>query len=654
MSTAIDKIISIIDSNIKKESFSHFVLQGGAGSGKTESLKQIIHYISENHPTKKIACITHTNLAADEIKHRVNNPKHKISTIHSFLNELIKNYKINLKEVLNNIFLLDESDISTHNDYKKRYSKLSIKKFQLNKDQSPKVVGKRDYDKNPNLYNSDLLLEIKKINNQISDLIQEKDYNEVRYNETSFDSLSDCTFSHDSLITISKLLSNEYPLFNKIISDKFDFIFVDEYQDTHPDIIELFLTQLPNNKNTTIGLFGDSMQGIYDEGIGSVNKYAANDTLKLIPKEDNYRCSSQVIDFINQLRDDSIVQSVAFKSEETINERQGYVKFYYSFLAKPSIRSDKAEKDIYLALLKANIEKISNLENLDNHKILLLTNKSIATELAFEKLYKIFDERYSDVKDEIEKDLSRIQITETYELLSLYKNKKYNELLLKCKKQGFIIRSLLDKNNLIESLEKLTNSDFCINEVIQYCIDNKLIKLSERHKVFNYKSNKFIQEFNENDTYQVLTQYLERGFNTISRIRTEFNVEFNEQEFEEFLKDYKKKIFFEELRSEKLKFNEVVNYFDYLYEDSQYITMHKTKGSGIENVFVVLEEFFWPKYNFKKTYDGSDNTYVNTKLFYVACSRAIKNLIIYRVIENDVELKLLKDKFTNCEFVMLE
>ncbi|UZJ64673.1 AAA family ATPase [Sphingobacterium sp. KU25419] len=83
MSTAINKIISIIDSNVKKESFSHFVLQGGAGSGKTESLKQIIHYISENHPTKKIVCITHTNLAADEIKHRVNNPKHKISTIHS-------------------------------------------------------------------------------------------------------------------------------------------------------------------------------------------------------------------------------------------------------------------------------------------------------------------------------------------------------------------------------------------------------------------------------------------------------------------------------------------------------------------------------------------------------------------------------------------
>lgn len=48
-----------------------FVLQGGAGSGKTETLKNVLEYISENHPNKKVACITHTNLAVDEIKSRV-------------------------------------------------------------------------------------------------------------------------------------------------------------------------------------------------------------------------------------------------------------------------------------------------------------------------------------------------------------------------------------------------------------------------------------------------------------------------------------------------------------------------------------------------------------------------------------------------------
>lgn len=49
----------------------NFVLQGGAGSGKTEILKQTLEYLSLTYPHKKIACITHTNLAVDEIKSRV-------------------------------------------------------------------------------------------------------------------------------------------------------------------------------------------------------------------------------------------------------------------------------------------------------------------------------------------------------------------------------------------------------------------------------------------------------------------------------------------------------------------------------------------------------------------------------------------------------
>ena len=94
MSIAIDKIKKIIEVNqIKNENFKNFVLQGGAGSGKTESLKEIISYISEKYPDKTIACITHTNVAVDEIKLRVGDNRHNISTIHSFLNDLIKNYK---------------------------------------------------------------------------------------------------------------------------------------------------------------------------------------------------------------------------------------------------------------------------------------------------------------------------------------------------------------------------------------------------------------------------------------------------------------------------------------------------------------------------------------------------------------------------------
>ncbi|MCO1753510.1 ATP-dependent helicase, partial [Pseudomonas aeruginosa] len=53
------------------ESKTNFVLQGGAGSGKTETLKVTLEYISTHAPTKRVACITHTNLAAEEIASRV-------------------------------------------------------------------------------------------------------------------------------------------------------------------------------------------------------------------------------------------------------------------------------------------------------------------------------------------------------------------------------------------------------------------------------------------------------------------------------------------------------------------------------------------------------------------------------------------------------
>ena len=83
----VDKINECISKN------QNFVLQGGAGSGKTESLKQVLEQISENYPDKKVVCITHTNLAVDEIVSRVGNG-YTVSTIHSFLNSFIKNYKI--------------------------------------------------------------------------------------------------------------------------------------------------------------------------------------------------------------------------------------------------------------------------------------------------------------------------------------------------------------------------------------------------------------------------------------------------------------------------------------------------------------------------------------------------------------------------------
>ncbi len=86
--------------------------------------------------------------------------------------------------------------------------------------------------------------------------------------------------------------------------------------------------------------------------------------------------------------------------------------------------------------------------------------------------------------------------------------------------------------------------------------------------------------------------------------------------------------------------------------------MHKTKGSGIENVMVVMDEYFWPKYNFKSIYDtfelDEEKRLKNQKLFYVACSRTIKNLICVRIVSDEGEEKELLNYFEEFEIEKID
>lgn len=128
--TPLDKIINCIKNN------RNFVLQGGAGSGKTETLKQLLEFISEHYPEKKIACITHTNLAVDEIKSRVGD-QYTISTIHSFLNSLTKDYKKNIQRVIYDIFKLsnvERKGLENYEDEKqqKKRNMVVIKNYKKN------------------------------------------------------------------------------------------------------------------------------------------------------------------------------------------------------------------------------------------------------------------------------------------------------------------------------------------------------------------------------------------------------------------------------------------------------------------------------------------------------------------------------------------
>ncbi len=82
-----------------------FLLKAGAGAGKTRALVEALNKISLETATelilsnRKIAVITYTNAASDEILRRINqSPFIQVSTIHSFIWELIKHYQHDIKE----------------------------------------------------------------------------------------------------------------------------------------------------------------------------------------------------------------------------------------------------------------------------------------------------------------------------------------------------------------------------------------------------------------------------------------------------------------------------------------------------------------------------------------------------------------------------
>lgn len=309
----------------------NFLLSGGAGSGKTYSLVQVLQHISGLYPNAQIACITYTNAAAIEIKNRANIKNLRVSTIHDFLWDMIaqfqKEAKITLLELINN----PESSI-----------------------------------KNPN---SDTPYQ-----NTFENGIQYKEYLRIDRGE----------ISHDEVLVLANGMFKKYPRLCDLVIDKFQFIFVDEYQDTSPLVVEILLEFIQQRKKKNIiGFFGDAMQSIYETGIGDIDSYIKSGFVHKVEKKQNRRNPQTVIDVANTIRTDGLVQTPSEDSSAPNMEngmiKQGSVKFLYSTsfdLSKVKLSSWVNGWDFY---------------NAKKTKELRLTHNLIADEAGFSNLMAVYD-----------------------------------------------------------------------------------------------------------------------------------------------------------------------------------------------------------------------------------------------------------------------
>ncbi|OFA04836.1 UvrD-helicase domain-containing protein [Duganella sp. HH101] len=643
------------------ETKRHFVLQGGAGSGKTETLKEVLAHISTTQPDKTVACITLTNKAADEIRSRVGD-KYHVSTIHSFLHSLIDRYKESIKNVIGVIFLLeplacaiDLNNEIEHDLYKKRYKKYTAILYRFCKIKSEKLVFKKIYDKDRRSYVLKLSQDILELNEKIFLAIKQYDSQKIKYSESSFDSIRTFSYSHDSLLKISAELIKRYPTLRRILGDKFDYIFIDEYQDTSPDIVNVFVDVVASDAKTTIGFFGDSMQGIYENGVGDVEEFVKKGALLKIEKEDNFRCSRQVVDFLNTLRLDTLKQEVALKKKpdgvmEIPVEREGTVNLYYSVVPDGA----KEDKPLYSSKLKSLISKVNIF---GDTKYLMLTNKSIAGEVGFSDLYEIFSDRYGQERgDEMERILTILQFDEIARLCTLFKRGDFNEVISLAKKGGFVLNSRKDKIRLHDEISSIISSTASPISVLNTAHSCGLLSKSEASLGYMEYRDEFLEELKSDKVFATFLEDMGNGINTAIRM-TGAGRNMDEFLFEELKNKLKKMTFYVDFFSDKLSFAEIANYFDYLNDEKPYVTMHKTKGTGIINVVVVLDEYYWKDFDFSNILTQVDSEQiVDRKLVYVACSRAIKNLTCVRLIAQQEEDALLKIDFstvTKVDFALL-
>lgn len=84
-------------------------------------------------------------------------------------------------------------------------------------------------------------------------------------------------------------------------------------------------------------------------------------------------------------------------------------------------------------------------------------------------------------------------------------------------------------------------------------------------------------------------------------------------------------------RIKNVAYKEARNVYDYRMGNKPFSTQHKTKGLECDNVLVILKSN-WTKYNFDSLFYETGKTSIvkrTKKLFYVCCTRAKENLVVY-------------------------
>lgn len=290
----------------------------GAGAGKTKTIThRIVNLIKEGVAPEKILAVTFTNKAAKEMRERIileieKNVKGQekvpfVSTFHSLGVHIIKE-NARVLGLTKYFTILDEGDAVGF--IKDILKDLGIDPKQYEPKKIKNVIS-REKGKFTNLSDftereGNSANALSKIVAQVWNLYEKR---KMKENSLDFD---------DLLLKAARLLKDNLEI-RKVYQDKWEYVHIDEYQDTNE--VQYLMSKMLAENNKNICVVGDADQNIYSwrganlKNILSFEKDYPN--AKIVLLEENYRSTQNILEAAN-----TIIKKNKFRPDKNLFTRK--------------------------------------------------------------------------------------------------------------------------------------------------------------------------------------------------------------------------------------------------------------------------------------------------------------------------------------------
>ncbi|MEK7069389.1 MAG: UvrD-helicase domain-containing protein [Patescibacteria group bacterium] len=281
------------------------LIVAGAGAGKTKTIThRIVNLILSGVAPEKILAVTFTNKAAKEMRERILKEigKHAkgqdsipfVSTFHSLGVYIIKE-NARILGLTKYFSILDENDANALIKESLKELSLDPKQYEPRKikniisREKGKFIHLADYTENAN----DPLLSVGHMGQIVAQVWNLYEKKKTAENALDFD---------DLLLKATKLLKDNIKI-RKIYQQKWEYIHIDEYQDTNE--VQYLMSRMLSENNSNICVVGDADQNIYSWRGANLKNILSFEKdypkAKIVLLEENYRSTKNILEAANEI-----------------------------------------------------------------------------------------------------------------------------------------------------------------------------------------------------------------------------------------------------------------------------------------------------------------------------------------------------------------